>query len=85
MRLYMSTSLQQLRGESLKLKTKSAQILAKNYICLRLTNKPKTNMGGLALMVISPKIWEFLPFFMITLWIIQQHLKVEASHNVQKI
>ena len=29
----------------------------------------------LAAMVISTKIWEFLSFFMSTLWIIQQHLK----------
>ena len=33
-----------------------------------------THMGGLALMVISPKNWEFLPFLMPTLWIIQPHL-----------
>ena len=32
-------------------------------------------MGGLASMVISPKNWEFLPFFVSTLGIIQQHLK----------
>ena len=32
-------------------------------------------MGGLALMVISPKNWELLPFFMSTLGIIQLHLK----------
>ena len=32
-------------------------------------------MGGLALIVISPKIWEFPPFFMSTLGIIQPHLK----------
>ena len=33
------------------------------------------HMGVLALMVISPKNWEFLAFFMSTLWIIQPHLK----------
>ena len=32
-------------------------------------------MGGLALMVISPKKLEFWPIFMSTLWIIQPHLK----------
>ena len=32
-------------------------------------------MGGLALMVTSPKNWEFLPSFMSTLLIIQPHLK----------
>ena len=32
-------------------------------------------MGGVALMVISPKIWEFLSFFMSTLGIIQPHFK----------
>jgi len=32
-------------------------------------------MGGFALMVILPKNWEFLTFFMSTLWIIQPHLK----------
>ena len=32
-------------------------------------------MGGLALMVISQKKWEFFPFFMSTLGIIQPHLK----------
>ena len=32
-------------------------------------------IGGLAWMVISPKYWEFLPFFMSTLGIIQAHLK----------
>ena len=32
-------------------------------------------MGGLALMDISPKIWEFLTLFMSTLGIIQPHLK----------
>ena len=33
------------------------------------------HMVGIALMVISPKNWEFLPIFMSTLWIIQPHLK----------
>ena len=32
-------------------------------------------MGGLALMVISPKKWECFPFFMSQLGIIQPHLK----------
>jgi len=32
-------------------------------------------MGGFALMVILQKNWEFLTFFMSTLWIIQPHLK----------
>ena len=41
-----------------------------NYVTF--TNK---HMGGLALMVISPKKWEFLPFFKTKLWIIQLHLK----------
>ena len=48
-------------------------------------------MGGLALMVISTKKWEFSPFFMSTFGIIHPHLKsyssepqVEASHNMQK-
>ena len=35
----------------------------------------KAYMGGLALMIISQKNWEFLPFFMSTLWIIQPHFK----------
>ena len=33
------------------------------------------HMGGLAIMVISPTNWEFLPFFMFPLWIIQPHVK----------
>ena len=48
-------------------------------------------MGGLALMVISSKIWELSPFFMFILGIIQPHLKsfsdfnwIKASHNMQK-
>ena len=48
-------------------------------------------MGGLALMVISPKNWECFPWFMYTLGIIQPHLKsfsdfffIEATHNMQK-
>ena len=36
---------------------------------------PFIYMGGLALMVISPKKWEFLRSFMSTLLIIQPHLK----------
>ena len=32
-------------------------------------------MGGIALMVISPKKWEFMPCFMSTKGIIQPYLK----------
>ena len=46
-------------------------------------------MGGLTLMVISPKNWEFSPFFISALGIIQPDLKsfcnfTEASQNMQK-
>ena len=45
------------------------------YFRYRYEKRRKISMGGLALMVISPKKWQILPVFMSTLWIIQLHLK----------
>ena len=52
------------------------------------------HMGGLVMIVISTKNWEFLPYSFSTMWIIQTHyfffnwfhlnLYVKASHNMQK-
>ena len=42
---------------------------------------PNEYMGGIALMVISPKKWEFLPFFISKLGIIQPYLKSFNDFN----
>ena len=42
---------------------------------LEVVSDEEVYMGGLALMAIAPKKWEFLPTFMSTLLIIKPHLK----------
>ena len=51
------------------------QIKFANYLSYAHRPVMYVYLGGLAFMVVLPKNWEFLPFFMSTLLIIQPHLK----------